>query len=49
MLTPTRALHHLDNLDLDEQARKLFLGGNAARIFRLKLDSGDPLDSGRSP
>jgi uncharacterized protein len=49
MLTPTRALHHLDNLDLDEQARKLFLGGNAARIFRLKPDSRDPLDPGRSP
>jgi uncharacterized protein len=49
MLTPTRALHHLDNLDLDEQARKLFLGGNAARVFGLKPDSGDPLDSGRSP
>ena len=48
MLSPARALYHLDDLDLDEQARGLFLGGNAARVFQLETDSGDP-GSGRSP
>src|SRR5271157_5732709 len=46
MLSPARALYHLDDLDLDEQARGLFLGGNAARVFQLETDSGDP-GSGR--
>jgi uncharacterized protein len=35
MISPARCLAGLDNLGLDDQARRLFLGGNAARIFRL--------------
>lgn len=35
MITPARALAGLDNLGLDEEARALFLGGNAARVFDL--------------
>lgn len=33
MLSPERALARLDVLDLDDEARAMFLGGNAARIF----------------
>lgn len=33
MLTPDRALARLDDLALDDEARALFLGGNAARTF----------------
>jgi predicted TIM-barrel fold metal-dependent hydrolase len=33
MLTPSRALARLDDLGLDDEARALFLGGNAERIF----------------
>jgi hypothetical protein len=33
MLSPQRALARLDSLDLDDEARALFLGGNAQRVF----------------
>lgn len=33
MLSPARCLEQLDALGLDEEARALFLGGNAARVF----------------
>jgi hypothetical protein len=33
MLTAERALARLDDLGLDDEARELFLGGNAARVF----------------
>lgn len=35
MISPARCLARLAELDLDEDARRLFLGGNAARVFRL--------------
>ncbi|MEU5770075.1 amidohydrolase family protein [Streptomyces asoensis] len=35
MITPTKALEHLDQLELDEEARELFLSGNARRVFAL--------------
>lgn len=35
MIPPERALADLDSLGLDDEARQLFLGDNAARIFRL--------------
>jgi uncharacterized protein len=35
MLTPAACLADLDSLGLDEEARRLFLAGNAARVFRL--------------
>ncbi len=34
-LTPSRALERLDDLGLDEEARELFLAGNARRVFEL--------------
>jgi uncharacterized protein len=33
MITPAHALSRLDELGLDDEARGLFLGGNAARLF----------------
>lgn len=36
MLTADKALEHLDDLNLDEETRQLFLDGNARRIFRLE-------------
>ena len=30
-----KALEHLDDLRLDDQARELFLAGNARRVFSL--------------
>lgn len=33
MITPAQALEHLDDLGLDEEARELFLAGNARRVF----------------
>ena len=36
MLTPARCLEKLDALKLDDEARALFLGGNAARVFKLE-------------
>jgi predicted TIM-barrel fold metal-dependent hydrolase len=42
MLTAARALARLDELRLDDEARALFLGGNAARIFfGARSDDGD--------
>lgn len=35
MLSPKRALAKLDELGLDPEARALFLGGNARRVFKL--------------
>ncbi len=35
MVTPRDCLADLDALGLDDEARRLFLGGNAARVFRL--------------
>jgi uncharacterized protein len=35
MITADQALHDLDRLSLDEEARALFLAGNAARVFSL--------------
>lgn len=35
MLTPADCLADLDSLGLDEEARRLFLGENALRVFRL--------------
>ena len=35
MLTPAECLPEVDALGLGEEARALFLGGNAARVFRL--------------
>jgi predicted TIM-barrel fold metal-dependent hydrolase len=35
MLSPARALERLDGLGLDNDARHLFLAGNARRVFRL--------------
>jgi predicted TIM-barrel fold metal-dependent hydrolase len=35
MITPAKALEHLDDLGLDDEARELFLAGNARRVFRL--------------
>lgn len=35
MITPVKALEHLDELGLDAEARELFLYGNARRVFGL--------------
>jgi predicted TIM-barrel fold metal-dependent hydrolase len=35
MITPQRALENVDSLGLDDEARELFLGGNARRVFGL--------------
>ena len=35
MITPLRALEHLDSLGLDPGAKELFLSGNAERVFKL--------------
>lgn len=35
MISPARALEHLDALGLDEEVKGLFLGGNAERVFKL--------------
>jgi len=35
MITPARALEHLDKLDLADEVQPLFLGDNACRIFSL--------------
>ena len=43
MITAAKALEHLDQLGLDGDARDLFLGGNAARVFDLERR---PLTSG---
>lgn len=35
MITPTKCLDDLDRLDLDDETRDLFLGGNARRVFAI--------------
>jgi uncharacterized protein len=35
MITPEKALEELDRLELDDEARELFLEGNARRVFEL--------------
>jgi len=35
MITPAKALAGLDDLALDEEAKRLFLAGNARRVFKL--------------
>ena len=35
MITPRKALENLDDLALDDEAKALFLGGNAMRVFGL--------------
>lgn len=35
MITPAKCLADLDRHELDEETRKLFLGGNAQRVFKL--------------
>jgi predicted TIM-barrel fold metal-dependent hydrolase len=35
MMAPKKALEGFDELGLDEEARELFLSGNAARVFKL--------------
>lgn len=35
MITPTQAMEHLDTLRLDDEAKQLFLSGNARRVFAL--------------
>lgn len=37
MITPHKALQHLDALQLEPHTKALFLGGNAARVFHLDL------------
>ena len=37
MLTPAQCLKDLGSLGLDDEARALFLAGNAARLFNLEL------------
>lgn len=38
MISPLKCLEHLDTLGLDQEARQLFLSGNAQRVFRLPVD-----------
>jgi predicted TIM-barrel fold metal-dependent hydrolase len=35
MITPAKCLEDLDRLDLDDEARELFLAGNAQHVFGL--------------
>ncbi len=35
MIRPAKALADFDSLELDEQTQKLFLSGNAQRVFKL--------------
>ncbi|WP_314225620.1 hypothetical protein [Streptomyces zaehneri] len=35
MITPVQALEHLDQSELDEEAREVFLSGDAHRLFTL--------------
>ncbi len=37
MIRPAKALEGIENLGLDEEARALFLAGNAIRVFRLEV------------
>jgi len=38
MISPEHALAELDSLELDDEARGLFLGGNTRRVFDLPGD-----------
>ena len=40
MLSPSQCLARLDGLGLDDEARHLFLEGNARRLFRLEAMRG---------
>ena len=46
MLSPQRCLERLDTLGLDLEARDLFLGGNARRVFKLTDKAESPAISG---
>ena len=35
MILPAKALEDFDALSLDEEARELFLSGNARRVYKL--------------
>lgn len=35
MIFPQKALEHIDRLDLSDDAKDLFLGGNAKRVFKI--------------
>jgi predicted TIM-barrel fold metal-dependent hydrolase len=37
MIAPRKALEDLDAFGLDKEARELFLAGNAARVFKLRV------------
>jgi predicted TIM-barrel fold metal-dependent hydrolase len=37
MVSPADCIAQLDALGLDEEARRLFLGANAARVFKLSV------------
>lgn len=36
MITAAKALENFDELGLDEEAKSLFLAGNASRVFELE-------------
>jgi predicted TIM-barrel fold metal-dependent hydrolase len=42
MILPQQALSEVDSLGLDEPTRDLFLGGNAQRIFKLRVERHTP-------
>jgi uncharacterized protein len=46
MIAPARALEGLDELALDDEARELFLGGNARRVFSLPETELNPAHAG---
>ena len=46
MLTPQQCLQDIDSLELDAEARDLFLAGNARRLFGLPARSGIPSQPG---
>jgi len=37
MIAPAKALEGIEDAGLDDEARRLFLGGNAARAFTLDV------------
>lgn len=50
MITPAQALRRLDELGLDDEARDLFLGGNAARLLAAsRPESAQVMDGGAGP
>ena len=40
MITPAKALHGIEQLALSVEARDLFLGGNAARVYGISRENG---------